>query len=737
MTTDWNAFVLSANEQAPTPAQSTTVTNMTEPTFGLLDRGAHRFEDVNPRVPITRDALDVKCREAKAFEQQWRDSGKPGRPIQGSALYIIQQTAALKGVATIAPLTLRESTQKEAMDAWIGLVGNNGPKLYDVAKLVTWFQAPLETMLRLTGSSSTAMLNTIRTSSAHGDMMPGNNTPSQCTPSSPAVVPPPPNSNVRLMQRHAHAMQDAYATNDQDLAPSDSNQHHEQQHDRAMRNIYAADKQSALVSKQKPLEAMDNKADGYSTDEDEPYLVSAARRRCFAKSCMDDDDDLDMKPRHPEPLCRGRLQSTPSPPSDTNKRSLQQRTNAMLNMRGADKQDTRSSKPPLSKPMDSITPSHSTDEDSTPPPANKRQVQQRTYATRDIHTIDKQPHFPAPQRRNLRPNAPSARQDPPNDAIVLDSDPESSTTVTNMTEPTFGLLDRGAHRFEDVNPRVPITRDALDVKCREAKAFEQQWRDSGKPGRPIQGSALYIIQQTAALKGVATIAPLTLRESTQKEAMDAWIGLVGNNGPKLYDVAKLVTWFQAPLETMLRLTGSSSTAMLNTIRTSSAHGDMMPGNNTPSQCTPSSPAVVPPPPNSNVRLMQRHAHAMQDAYATNDQDLAPSDSNQHHEQQHDRAMRNIYAADKQSALVSKQKPLEAMDNKADGYSTDEDEPYLVSAARRRCFAKSCMDDDNDLDMKDTRYSKPPQGKPMDSITVSHSTDELYAVCKHEGILPSM
>ncbi|KAL6747724.1 hypothetical protein V8C86DRAFT_3033507 [Haematococcus lacustris] len=84
MTTDWNAFVLSANEQAPTPAQSTTVTNMTEPTFGLLDRGAHRFEDVNPRVPITRDALDVKCREAKAFEQQWRDSGKPGRPIQGS-----------------------------------------------------------------------------------------------------------------------------------------------------------------------------------------------------------------------------------------------------------------------------------------------------------------------------------------------------------------------------------------------------------------------------------------------------------------------------------------------------------------------------------------------------------------------------------------------------------------------------------------------------------------------------
>ncbi|KAL6747725.1 hypothetical protein V8C86DRAFT_2443784 [Haematococcus lacustris] len=362
MTTDWNAFVLSANEQAPTPAQSTTVTNMTEPTFGLLDRGAHRFEDVNPRVPITRDALDVKCREAKAFEQQWRDSGKPGRPIQGSALYIIQQTAALKGVATIAPLTLRESTQKEAMDAWIGLVGNNGPKLYDVAKLVTWFQAPLETMLRLTGSSSTAMLNTIRTSSAHGDMMPGNNTPSQCTPSSPAVVPPPPNSNVRLMQRHAHAMQDAYATNDQDLTPSDSNQHHEQQHDRAMRNIYAADKQSALVSKQKPLEAMDNKADGYSTDEDEPYLVSAARRRCFAKSCMDDDNDLDMKPRHPEPLCRGRLQSTPSPPSDTNKRSLQQRTNAMLNMRGADKQDTRYSKPPQGKPMDSITPSHSTDE---------------------------------------------------------------------------------------------------------------------------------------------------------------------------------------------------------------------------------------------------------------------------------------------------------------------------------------------------------------------------------------
>ncbi|GFH13623.1 hypothetical protein HaLaN_09549, partial [Haematococcus lacustris] len=35
----------------------------------------------------------------------------------------------------------------------------------------------------------------------------------------------------------------------------------------------------------------------------------------------------------------------------------------MLNMRGADKQDTRYSKPPQGKPMDSITPSHSTDED--------------------------------------------------------------------------------------------------------------------------------------------------------------------------------------------------------------------------------------------------------------------------------------------------------------------------------------------------------------------------------------
>ncbi|GFH24967.1 hypothetical protein HaLaN_22850, partial [Haematococcus lacustris] len=120
--------------------------------------------------------------------------------------------------------------------------------------------------------------------------------------------------------------------------------------------------QSALVSKQNPIEAVDNIAHGYSTDEDEPDLVSAARRRCFAKFCMDDDDDLDMKPRHPELLSQRRLQTSPSAPPDTNKRSLQQRTNAMFNMHAADKQDTRSSKPHLGKPVDNITPSDSTDE---------------------------------------------------------------------------------------------------------------------------------------------------------------------------------------------------------------------------------------------------------------------------------------------------------------------------------------------------------------------------------------
>ncbi|KAJ9522568.1 hypothetical protein QJQ45_008330 [Haematococcus lacustris] len=167
MQTDWLAFVRSSNEQAPTPATSTTMTNMSEPTWQLLNRGAHRYEDIHPRVPITRDALDAKCQQSKAFDQEWRDSHKAERPIQGSSLYVIQQTAALKRVATIAPLTLRVSTHKEAMDAWIALVGNNGPKLYDVAMLVCWFQAPLEAMLQLNGSSSAVMLNTMKTSVAN------------------------------------------------------------------------------------------------------------------------------------------------------------------------------------------------------------------------------------------------------------------------------------------------------------------------------------------------------------------------------------------------------------------------------------------------------------------------------------------------------------------------------------------------------------------------------------------
>ncbi|KAL6745286.1 hypothetical protein V8C86DRAFT_2446394, partial [Haematococcus lacustris] len=55
-----------------------------------------------------------------------------------------------------------------------------------------------------------------------------------------------------------------------------------------------------------------------------------------------------------------------------------------------------------------------------------------------------------------------------------------------MSEPTWQLLNRGAHRFEDIHPRVPITRDALDAKCQQSKAFDQEWRDSHKAERPIQ-----------------------------------------------------------------------------------------------------------------------------------------------------------------------------------------------------------------------------------------------------------
>lgn len=54
------------------------------------------------------------------------------------------------------------------MDVWIALVGTNGPKLYDVAMLVCWYNAPLEEMLKLNGASSGIMLNNIKTSAVHG-----------------------------------------------------------------------------------------------------------------------------------------------------------------------------------------------------------------------------------------------------------------------------------------------------------------------------------------------------------------------------------------------------------------------------------------------------------------------------------------------------------------------------------------------------------------------------------------
>ncbi|KAL6746294.1 hypothetical protein V8C86DRAFT_2445313 [Haematococcus lacustris] len=187
MATDWGRFVNNANAQAPTPATSTGPANVTELTFHLLNRGYFPFEEINLRVPITRDMLDVKCMQAKEFMQQWKNDGKAGTPMQGSALYVIQKTAALKRVAIHAPLILRISTQKEAMDAWIALVGTNGPKLYDVAMLVCWYGAPLEDMLKLNGASGGIMLNNMKTSAVHGDMMHNTNSPTNNVPSSHAM----------------------------------------------------------------------------------------------------------------------------------------------------------------------------------------------------------------------------------------------------------------------------------------------------------------------------------------------------------------------------------------------------------------------------------------------------------------------------------------------------------------------------------------------------------------------
>ncbi|KAL6751143.1 hypothetical protein V8C86DRAFT_3107347 [Haematococcus lacustris] len=168
MAPDWSRFVNNANAQAPTPATSTGPAKVTEPTYHLLNRGYFPFEDIDPRVPITRDMLDVKCKQAKEFVQQWKIEGKAGTPMQGSTLYVIQRTAALKRVATHTHLVLRHSTQQEAVDVWIGLVGSNGPRLPDVATLVCWYQAPLEEMPKLNGASSGIMLKNIRTSAMHG-----------------------------------------------------------------------------------------------------------------------------------------------------------------------------------------------------------------------------------------------------------------------------------------------------------------------------------------------------------------------------------------------------------------------------------------------------------------------------------------------------------------------------------------------------------------------------------------
>ncbi|KAJ9527338.1 hypothetical protein QJQ45_025606, partial [Haematococcus lacustris] len=281
MHTDWLAFVRSSNEQAPTPATSTSMTNMSEPTWQLLNRGAHRYEDIHPRVPITRDALDVKCQQSKAFDQECKDSRKADRPMQGSSLYVIQQTAALKRVATIAPLTLRVSTHKEAMDAWIGLVGNNGPKLYDVAMLVCWFQAPLEAMLQLNGSCSAVMLNTMKTSAAIGDMMPS---------SGPA--------------------------------PENSPSHH------AMHTP---------ISKPQGVRTSDKATRDHPIHQDVRSSPSGVRYNRPTPFRMDDEDPVEVEPTYVDVRVRRRLQPNMGSPRldpptlDSNVRSVRQRTGSMPN----------------------------------------------------------------------------------------------------------------------------------------------------------------------------------------------------------------------------------------------------------------------------------------------------------------------------------------------------------------------------------------------------------------------
>ncbi|KAL6747818.1 hypothetical protein V8C86DRAFT_2443642 [Haematococcus lacustris] len=185
MAPDWSRFVNNANAQAPTPATSTGPAKVTELTYHLLNRGYFPFEDIDPRVPITRDMLDVKCKQAKEFVQQWKIEGKAGTPMQAHSSKVcdagMRTCVGLqfhsRSCVRHACATVTMATQ-EAVDVWIGLVGSNGPRLPDVATLVCWYQAPLEEMLKLNGASSGIMLKNIRTSAMHGDMMQSSTSPS-------------------------------------------------------------------------------------------------------------------------------------------------------------------------------------------------------------------------------------------------------------------------------------------------------------------------------------------------------------------------------------------------------------------------------------------------------------------------------------------------------------------------------------------------------------------------------
>ncbi|KAL6747820.1 hypothetical protein V8C86DRAFT_2443644 [Haematococcus lacustris] len=175
----------------------------------------------------------------------------------------------------------------------------------------------------------------------------------------------------------------------------------------------------------------------------------------------------------------------------------------------------------------------------------------------------------------------------------------TSTGPAKVTELTYHLLNRGYFPFEDIDPRVPITRDMLDVKCKQAKEFVQQWKIEGKAGTPMQAHSSKVcdagMRTCVGLqfhsRSCVRHACATITLATQ-EAVDVWIGLVGSNGPRLPDVATLVCWYQAPLEEMLKLNGASSGIMLKNIRTSAMHGDMMQSSTSPSN-TVLSPQPMP------------------------------------------------------------------------------------------------------------------------------------------------